>query len=207
MINEILINLPGPAGNLEVLASVPDESEKPLTVVICHPHPLFGGTMANKVVTTLVRTFKELGMNTVRFNFRGVGKSAGSYAEGVGETEDLLAVLHWVHAERPQDEIWLAGFSFGSYVAARGAHRFPAKQLICVAPPIENFKFTELYPFPCPWLVVQGEVDEVVSSQAVFAWLESLPKPPSLIRMPETGHFFHSRLVELRELLKTALTS
>lgn len=204
-ITETTFLLPGPAGLLELLTSPAQAPEKNITVVICHPHPVFGGTMTNKVVTTLARTFKEMNMHTVRFNFRGVGKSEGSYAEGVGEVDDLLAVLQWVKQVRPEDDVWLAGFSFGAYIAACGVHRWPVKQLICVAPPIQHFKFKELYPFPCSWLVVQGEEDEVVSPNAVFDWLASLPKPPTLIRFSNTGHFFHSKLVELRELLKENL--
>jgi alpha/beta superfamily hydrolase len=193
--------LQGAAGRLETLVSVPKPAQKLTTVVICHPHPLFGGAMHNKVVFTLARAFDELGMRTVRFNFRGVGKSEGSYAEGIGETDDLLAILQWLRAARPQDTIWLAGFSFGAYVAARGAHRWPTAQLICVAPPIENFKFTELYPFPCPWLLVQGEEDEIVSAPAVINWATNLPEPPRLLRIANTGHFFHGHLIELRRLL------
>jgi alpha/beta superfamily hydrolase len=198
--------LPGPDGQLEVLAAPADQPEKNITVVICHPHPLYGGTMYNKVVTTLARTFKEMHMRTVRFNFRGIGKSDGSYGQGIGEVEDLLAVLQWVKQVRPHDDIWLAGFSFGSYIAACGAHQWPdVKQLICVAPAVEHFSFKELYPFPCPWLVVQGEADEIVPPHLVFDWLASLPKPPTLIRMPETSHFFHSKLGELRQWLQQTL--
>lgn len=198
---ETIFLLPGPTGQLEVLTVPAPNTEKNITAIICHPHPLHGGTMNNKVVTTLARTFKELGMRTVRFNFRGVGKSEGVYGNGIGEVDDLLAIIKWVKQVCPRDEVLLAGFSFGSYIAACGAHRFPVKQLVCIAPPLEHFPFDDLYPFPCPWLVVQGEEDEIVSPQVVFNWLASLPKPPIIIRMPNTGHFFHSKLVELRELL------
>jgi uncharacterized protein len=206
-INETTFFISGPAGQLELLTAPADQPEKNITVVICHPHPLYGGTMNNKVVTTLARTFKKMQMRTVRFNFRGVGKSAGKYAEGVGELDDLLAVLQWVQQVRPQDDIWLAGFSFGSYIAACGAHQWPdIKQLICVAPAVEHFSFKELYPFPCPWLVVQGEADEIVPPHLVFDWLASLSAPPTLIRMPDTSHFFHGKLGELRKLLQAALS-
>lgn len=202
---ETTVSLQGPVGNLELLTEVPHEPAKSITAVICHPHSLFGGTMHNKVVSTLARAFKDLGLRTVRFNFRGVGASEGSYDAGKGETEDLLAILHWVQQVRPNDVIWLAGFSFGSYVAARGAHLWPVAQLVCVAPPVVNFNFAELVPFPCPWLVVQGDQDEVVAPDAVFNWLASLAEPPQLIKMIGVGHFFHRRLIELRELLIAAL--
>ncbi len=194
-------SIEGPTGHLELLTNLPKQILSPIIGVICHPHPLFGGTMHNKVVHTLARTFKELGMRTVRFNFRGVGASQGSYAKGIGETEDLLAVLQWVKQVCHGAPICLAGFSFGSYVATRAAKTEQPARLICVAPPIENFNFKELMPVTCPWLVVQGEQDEVVSAQAVFDWIATLATPPELIRMPEASHFFHGQLIELQQLL------
>lgn len=202
---DLSVILPGAVGTLEALTSAPNNASD-VVVVICHPHSLHGGTMHNKVVYTLARAFKEMNLRTVRFNFRGVGASEGNYDEGIGETEDLLTVLKWVQQVRPQDKIWLTGFSFGSYVAARAAKTWPAQQLISIAPPVENFPFKQLPPFTCPWLVVQGEADEVVAPQKVFSWLAELPQPPQLIRMPDTSHFFHGKLVELRQLLITALS-
>ena len=114
--------LRGPTGNLECVADVPDPAEeRPATIVICHPHPLHGGTMHNKVVTILERSMRELGLRTVRFNFRGVGESEGSHDDGYGETDDLFAVTEWVRHTRPDDDLWLGGFSFGSYISQRAA--------------------------------------------------------------------------------------
>jgi hypothetical protein len=161
------ISLQGPAGVLETLTTTPS-LESDITAVVCHPHPLYGGTMNNKVVYTVARAFNELGLRTVRFNFRGVGKSEGGYGEGIGETDDLLAVLSWVKRTRPNDRVWLAGFSFGSFVAARAAQQWPTDQLVSIAPPVTHFDFTGFQLPSCPWLIVQGDQDEIVSASEVF---------------------------------------
>lgn len=198
--------LPGPAGLLEVAVERPQpELARPGTAVICHPHPLHGGTMHNKVVTMLARSLGELGLNTVRFNFRGVGQSEGHYDEGRGETLDLLAVAEWVRQTRPDDALWLAGFSFGSYVALLAARHLPLRQMISVAPPVGRWDFSAAIPPHCPWLVIQGEDDEVVAPQAVFDWVEQMSEKPTLVRMPDTGHFFHRRMMDLRGVVKNAV--
>ncbi len=196
--------LPGPAGNLEVIAT-PAKGDAHATAIICHPHSLHGGTMNNKVVTTLARAFYDLGLRTVRFNFRGVGKSVGKYSDGVGELEDLFAVVKWVKESCAKDKLWLAGFSFGAYVAACAATKIKIAQLVTVAPPVVHFNITTLPPILCPWIVVQGEQDEIVPSDQVFDWVDSLNPKPTLIRMQDTGHFFHGKLVELRNRLEQAL--
>ncbi|MBL4647484.1 MAG: alpha/beta fold hydrolase, partial [Gammaproteobacteria bacterium] len=177
--------------------------------VICHPHPQHGGTMHNKVVTTLHRTYQDLGMLTVRFNYRGVGNSEGKYDQGRGESDDLLTVLKWVHKTCPQHQLYLAGFSFGAWISYHiaGQYHQPVKHLVTVAPPIHYDGFAQLPQPPCPWLVVQGEQDEVVNAQDVYDWLAEMAQPPLLIRMPNTGHFFHGKLVTLREQLKDSLLS
>jgi len=198
--------LPGPTGAIELACGVPEASgARAGTVVIAHPHPLHGGTMHNKVVTILDRSMLELGLTTVRFNFRGVGATEGVHDEGVGETDDLVAICDWVRAEHPDDVVWLAGFSFGSYVCLRAAARVRPAQMVLVAPPVGRWDFAEVAAPSCPWLIVQGEEDEVVDAQAVFAWAATLVPAPNLVRMPETGHFFHRRLMDLRGALKNAL--
>jgi alpha/beta superfamily hydrolase len=199
--------LPGPAGAIEMATATAEGEARTGTAIICHPHPLQGGTMQNKVVTTLERTLRELGLATVRFNFRGVGASAGSFDDGVGETDDLAAIAQWVRQVHPGDVLWLAGFSFGSYVAFRGARRLQAAQLIQIAPPASRWAFGEVEAPGCPWLVVQGESDEVVDPAAVYAWIDALPEPPQLIRMADTSHFFHRRLLELRDAVKSAVSA
>lgn len=162
--------------------------------------------MQNKVVHTLARAFGELGLRTVRFNFRGVGASAGAYAQGMGETEDVLAVLRWLRERRPGDEIWLAGFSFGAYMALRAADRSPVARLILVAPPV--YLYADLGPPPvprAPVLVLQGEQDEVVPVEAVKTWLAGLPVRPAVRTFPGVGHFFHGRLNDLRAAVHEAL--
>jgi len=195
--------LTGPAGRLECLSELPEEDPRlPITAVLCHPHPVHGGTMRNKVVTIMDRALREIGLATVRFNYRGVGESEGSYDEGNGETEDLLAVVDWVRKTRPDTDLWLGGFSFGAYITLRAAQNLPVRQLISVAPPVERYGFEDLMPPSCPWLVVQGDEDDVVSADAVMRWSENLDQTPNLIIMEGAGHFFHRRLMDLRGLIK-----
>ncbi|MCE5234179.1 MAG: alpha/beta family hydrolase [Mizugakiibacter sp.] len=197
--------LAGPAGRIEVAADVPAADARAGVAVICHPHPVHGGSMRNKVVTMLERALRECGLAAVRFNFRGVGASDGAYDEGRGEGEDLAAVAAWVRAVRPGDALWLGGFSFGSYVALANARRLGVDALITVAPPVGRWPFDAIALPDCPWLVVQGEDDELVDPQAVFAWTAQLASPPTLVRMPETGHFFHRRLIDLRGAVKNGV--
>lgn len=197
----------GPAGMLEGITACPPEGRPMHGIgVICHPHPLYGGTLHNKVVDYLSRTLNDLGVGTLRFNFRGVEQSEGEYAQGIGEADDLRAVLNWAQRQRPGHPLWLAGFSFGAYVALRVAHEFPLTQLITVAPPVNFFDFSALQPPGCPWMLVQGETDEIVPSDQVLAWAGRQSAAPTLIRMPGVGHFFHGNLNRLREELVAQLT-
>lgn len=198
--------LSGPSGKLETLTDVAEPATARRGVaIVCHPHPLQGGTMHNKVVTMVERALRESGLDTVRFNFRGTGDSEGSFDDGKGEGDDLAAVVDWVRRVRPSDAVWLAGFSFGSYVTIRNAVRLRADALISIAPPAGRWPFETIELPTSPWLVVQGEEDEVVEPQAVFDWIDSMKHPPELIRMPETSHFFHRRLMDLRGAVKHAV--
>jgi hypothetical protein len=198
--------LRGPVGMLECAADVPEpDCERPATIIICHPHPLHGGTMHNKVVTILERSMRELGLRTVRFNFRGTGESEGEHDDGYGETDDLFAVAEWVRRTRPQDSLWLGGFSFGSFITLRAALNLDIGQLISIAPPTDRYAFDCLHRPDCPWLVVQGDEDEVVSIDHVRAWVDCVEPPPDLIVMEKADHFFHRRLMDLRGLLKNGV--
>lgn len=196
----------GPAGALEALFTAPAVPRAPpATAIVLHPHPLHGGTMRNKVVHTLARAFDDLGVATIRFNFRGVGKSAGAYGHGEGELADALAVAAWVRAARPGDAIWLAGFSFGGAVALRAAAPSGAAQLVTVAPALRLYDWTHYAPPSCPWLVIQGEADDVVPASELRAFLAGFPGKPATVLLPEAGHFFHQRLNDLRRAVTDAL--
>jgi alpha/beta superfamily hydrolase len=198
--------LPGPAGLLEVAVDLPDAAEARRGIaVICHPNPPDGGTMHNKVVTMTARALTECGLVAVRFNFRGAGNSEGSFDDGRGEVLDLLAVARWALAARPDHALWLAGFSFGSWVALQAARQLPVAQMISIAPPVGRRDFTGVLPPPCPWLLIQGENDEIVSAPAVFAWIAKQSPAPNVVRMPDTGHFFHRRLLDLRGAIKNGV--
>lgn len=192
----------GPAGDVEMIIT---QGQQPVTVILCHPHPLFGGTMGNKVVTTMARTFHEHDLSTVRFNFRGVGKSAGVHDEGSGETTDVLAIAAWVKQQRPQDKLWLAGFSFGGFVAAKAAIQLETSQLVTIAPQVSRFIMTALPALECPWLVIQGDQDEVVAPKEVYNWFENQQPSAHVVRIPAAGHFFHGQLSELRRVLEENL--
>ena len=196
------LQLPGPAGALEVAVDHADAA-RPVVAVLCHPLPTEGGTMHNKVVTMAARAMRECGVDTVRFNFRGVGASAGAFDDGDGEAGDLRAVADWVRAQRPDAALWLAGFSFGAYVSLRMASELQPAALVSIAPPVgRSWDFDSIVPPTCPWLVVQGEADEIVSPQAVYAWAAALPRPPQLVRMEGASHFFHRKLIDLRGAIR-----
>jgi uncharacterized protein len=201
--------LPGPTGPLELAVDHPDADTHALAVVciVCHPLPTEGGTMHNKVVTMAARSLRELGLTTIRFNFRGTGKSIGSFDHGLGELDDLRAVAAWVRRQRPDASLWLCGFSFGAYVSLRGAAELQPAVLISIAPPAGRWDFDSIATPMMPWLVVQGEDDEIVTPQAVYDWLAQVAadRPgtePSLVRMPDTTHFFHRKLMDLRGAIK-----
>jgi uncharacterized protein len=201
------LSIPGPAGTLEAIAQNASGAREPSYALLCHPHPLHGGTMDNKVVTTVGRALQAGGIATLRFNFRGVGKSAGAFDGGRGETEDARAVAAFGAVRWPGRRLIVAGFSFGAFVALRLALELDTSRLITVAPPVDLFDFSALAVPKCPWLVVQGDADEVVDPKRVLAWVKGLDPPPRLAVVPGVGHFFHGHLAELRDAVSEALRS
>ena len=186
----------GPAGAIECAIDAPADGAPRGVAVLCHPHPLHGGTLTNKVVQTLARAFVQLGYTSVRFNFRGIGASQGHWDEGRGEIDDALAVIAAHRASaRP---LVLGGFSFGAYVASQAAHRLgePAERLVLVGPAVQSF---DVKPVPADTLVVHGEVDDVVALQAVFDWARPQSLPVTVL--PGAGHFFHGRLAVLKQIV------
>jgi alpha/beta superfamily hydrolase len=196
------ITLAGPVGVLEAVltAGAGASSERASYVaILCHPHPVHGGSMNNKVITTLMRAYRDLGISVVRFNFRGVGKSAGSFDNGVGEVEDVLAVVAWAQQQFPQAQLLLAGFSFGSAMAAQASYRLSDVQhLLLIAPPVERYAYDREGRFSCPVAVVIGGADELVKVAGVRYWVAQLQPPARFAEYPEAGHFFHGYLSQLK---------
>lgn len=192
-----IISIPGAAGKLEGVVHLPDVPPRAIAVV-AHPLPTMGGTMENKVVTTLAKTFVELGCVSLRFNFRGVGGSAGEFDSGIGEVEDVLAVVR--HAQQGYGDLplLLSGFSFGAYVQARVAqHLHPhPHRLVLIAPAVGRFAMP---PVRHDTLLVHGELDEVVPLTEVLQWARPLHLP--IVVLPEAGHFFHGRLNQLKQIV------
>ena len=195
----------GPAGQLEALIEEPQAGAAParLAAVVCHPHPLFGGTMHNKVVHTVARALRAGGATTLRFNFRGVGASAGVHDGGAGETGDALAAVGWARERWPGVPLVLGGFSFGAAIAIRAAAVSRPDWLISVAPAVDRVDLGTA-PLPeCDWLIIQGGADEIVAPEAVVAW-RARRAPQARLRLLEgVGHFFHGRLHELQECIRS----
>ena len=153
---EVLL-IDGPSGALEALLESPKERLPVGCAVVCHPHPLYGGTMQNKVAHTLARAFVRQDMAALRFNFRGVGKSDGVFDDGVGELDDALVAVNWMRERAPGLPLWLAGFSFGAAIAVRAAIELNPAGLISVAPAVSLFANNLEAQPTCPWLIAQGD--------------------------------------------------
>jgi uncharacterized protein len=190
----------GPAGALQVLVERP-EAQALALAVICHPHPLHGGSLSNKIVHQLARTFVDMGAVSVRFNFRGVGESGGEYDEGRGELEDLLAVIDWASQRWPGLSLWLGGFSFGGFIAIQAAAKLDPQQLVTVAPAVNYFPEQSVDLPDTDWLLIQGDSDDVVPLSDVQAWEQQQPVPPVVRIIGGVGHFFHGRLNELKQTI------
>lgn len=199
----------GPVGNLECRIGTTRSGLTPKGLaVICHPHSLHGGSMDNKVVTTLERAFALAGWQTVCFNFRSVGRSEGVYDEGRGEQQDLGAVVTWAQGMFGDLPLALAGFSFGSFVAFKQANDLQAKILLTIAPPVNIYDFTghNLQP-DLVWSLIQGGQDEVVPAHKVVNWTRGLDKRPDVYWREGASHFFHGELIWLRNLVNLIASS
>ncbi|MDX8379317.1 MAG: alpha/beta hydrolase [Gallionella sp.] len=195
MIKPSKIIFAGAAGQLEGLLHLPDVPPRAI-VVIAHPLPTMGGTMENKIVTTLAKTFAELGFAALRFNFRGVGASVGVFDDGNGEMQDAMAAAEFMRDQFPDLPLVLAGFSFGGYVQARAAMQLQPIKLVLVAPAVGRFAMPVV---PLNTLLIHGEMDEVIPLSDVLDWA----RPPHLplVVLPEAGHFFHGRLPQIKQIV------
>ena len=195
------VNFAGDIGNLVGALQLPDE--EPLGIaVIAHPLPIMGGTMDNKVVTTLAKAFLDIGYVTLRFNFRGVGDSAGSYDDGNGETLDAVSAANFMRSEFPGLPLLLAGFSFGGYVQARAVAELNPQQLVLIAPAVGRFEMPDV---PADTLLIHGDMDKVVELHELLAWAR--PQHLPVIVLTGAEHFFHGRLVQLKQIVIQQLMS
>jgi len=200
----------GPVGQLQ--CAYHDVGSQDI-LLICHPHPQFQGTMNNKVVTTTGKTYMDMGIDVMRFNYRGVGESGGEYGDVSGEVEDGVAVAQWLIQNKRPKRLFLAGFSFGAYIAAaivvelsKVSPSVTVPHLLLIAPSVENFPFEKVTPFTLPTTVILGEQDEVVEFDAVSDWVDAQYPPVEFISMSEATHFFHGQLVLLKQELKASLS-
>jgi alpha/beta superfamily hydrolase len=200
--------LAGPAGPLEALLQEREGLEPPICAVVCHPHPLYGGTLHNKVVHRVAGVLHGLGAAVLRFNFRGVGKSAGTHDRGNGELEDARAALAWLRHRHPHAKAWLAGFSFGSWIAARlAAETAEAERLILVAPPVHTASFAALHHCATPKLVIQGTADDICRPERLEEEFPHWAEPRKLVLVPGGTHFFDRKLAEMAEALEDGVRS
>lgn len=195
--------LAGPAGALEALLEKPAEGAAAGCAIVCHPHPVHGGTLENKVTHMLARSFVGLGFSALRFNFRGVGDSEGSFDDGNGELADVLAAVDWMKETEPHLPLWLSGFSFGAAMAIKAAVECEPAGLISVAPAVCRFAGNLASQPTCPWLILQGDQDELVDIEETIAWVNELDPGPELEIFPDTEHFFHGKLIPLRDTVET----
>lgn len=204
---ETSIIIDGAVGSIEIVSMMPKSGLATDVVVICHPHSQMGGSLHNKVVHTIARAHRDAAHLAIRFNFRGVGKSAGEYDGGMGEGDDLGAVVRWARQEHPQGRLFLAGFSFGAFVLARSLASLQkagheVHHILLVAPPVHHFEFQSLTDFAAPLTVVMGECDEVVPPDDVFRWFDTVISAKRLVRIPGAGHFFHGMLQDVKSAVE-----
>jgi alpha/beta superfamily hydrolase len=197
----LTLSILGPAGWIEAQLSAPREVAKPAGIaVICHPHPLMGGAMSNKVVYTLASAASKAGLYSLRFNFRGVGRSEGLHDEGRGETDDTLFLVDWMRQRVPDARLVLMGFSFGACVSVKAAQQAKPYLQVSIAPPFSKYFNEPVPPRPdCPWLVVHGTGDDVVSYDDTVQVLNTFTPAPQLVTLKDAGHFFHARLGEVQD--------
>ncbi len=194
--------LPGPAGRLEALWEQPEPSRPDLAGLVCHPHPLYGGTLHNKVVHHTSLALQQFGLPVLRFNFRSAGLSEGKHDKGRGEADDVRAALAWLREQRPESGVVLAGFSFGSWVGLRVACENPlVKALVGVGLPVNGSDMSYLESCKKPKLFVQGARDEFGSAENIRALADKTADPKRVVFVKDADHFFTGRLDELRQAI------
>ena len=195
--------LEGPAGRLEALLWTPVRADAPLAALVCHPHPLFSGTMHNKVVFHVARTLHRVGLPVLRFNFRGVGLSGGKYDGGRGEVDDARTALNYLAEQFPGRPLIVAGFSFGCWVGLRaGCGDERVTELAGLGLPVNNTDMTFLYHCSKPKVFLQGSKDQFGSRDKIEKLMEGVPEPRRLVLIDEADHFFAGKLDEVDVALR-----
>jgi len=196
------IFLNGSTGKLQALYQA-GEAGKP-AIVVCHPHPLYGGTMRNKVVYWIARAFEDQGCSVLRFNFRGVEQSEGEWDEGMGESDDALTALDYLQSQHPDSPLWLAGFSFGTYAGLKAAKRDSrVERMFAIAPAVNLWSFDFMHGETRPLTVISGTADEIVPFEQVQTWIKTMPKHVNFHAIAGAGHFFPNHMSEMTNHLLT----
>ncbi|MDQ6957131.1 MAG: alpha/beta fold hydrolase [Mariprofundaceae bacterium] len=192
--------LQGAAGKLQALYQ-PGKAGKP-AIVVCHPHPLYGGTMRNKVVYWIARAFEDQGFSVLRFNFRGVEQSEGVWDEGNGESEDVITALDYLHMKHPDSPLWLAGFSFGTYAGLKAAKQDArVERMFAIAPAVNLWSFDFMQGETRPLTVISGTADEIVPFKQVQLWINSMPSHVDFHAIDGAGHFFPQHMNDMTDCL------
>lgn len=207
VLNTETLFIDGPAGRLEAIYEHSAQHSPVGSVAVCHPHPQHGGTMQNKVTHTLARAFVRMGFAALRFNFRGTGKSEGEFDAGDGELDDMLAAIDWLQKTDAGSRLWVTGFSFGAAIAVKAAIATRADGLVSVAPPVRHFASGLASQPTCPWLIVQGDQDDIVAVGETIAWVNELQPGPEISIVSGGGHFFHGKLTGLHEVVTEFVTA
>jgi uncharacterized protein len=205
MPSEFLREIPGPMGPLEALLDVP-AGEPRAAAVVAHPHPQFGGTMHTKAVYQSAKALARIGVAVLRFNFRGVGRSAGTFDAGPGEMDDFRAGLAFVEDRFPARPVWVAGMSFGSWVALTvGAEDPRVTLLLGVAAPVDRYDFAAVKRSDKPKFFIHGEEDELIAIKDVRRFYSELDEPKELVVIPDANHLFEGKTQEVGEAVEDLL--
>lgn len=200
-----MLTVPGPAGPLEALVDAAASGPR-AAAIFAHPHPQYGGTMHTKVVFRAAKALARVGVEVLRFNFRGAGRSAGSFDGGAGEIADFRAALDFMAARHPGLPLWAAGMSFGSWIALEtGATDPRVTTLVGIAPPVDRYEFVNLAGSTKPKFLVHGEADELVPLKAVWSFYGRLPEPKELVVIDAANHLFDGRVMEVAEVIEDLL--
>src|ERR1044072_3704223 len=205
MASEFLREIPGPMGPLEALLDVPD-GEPRAVAIFGHPHPLHGGTMHTKALYQAAKAMPRISVAALRFNFRGVGRSAGTFDAGPGEKGDFRSAIAFMHERYPALPIWAAGMSFGSWIAmTTGAEDARVSLLLGIAPPVDRYEFDNLRTCTLPKFIIHGEEDELISIKEIRKFYSQLPEPKELVTIEHANHLFEGQTTLAGEAVEALL--